>query len=222
MNRFALWKTLIFAPLIPLLLAASCNMDKITSIDATATLTSLSSGGSSNLTATVTGAGTFNVNVNWSIVSGGGSLSSNTGGTVTYTAPIVTVQTSVQVKASATGDANFSKTLTLSVSPFATTSKPVISSFTATPNTLPSGGGDVSLAWNVAGADSLSVNQSVGTVTPITTGSKSVSVASTKSFILTATNANGSSTASVDVTVGSAGLQPGIWDQNNWNEATWQ
>jgi hypothetical protein len=221
-NQFALWKALIFAPLIPFLLAASCNMNKIIGIDATASPSSISSGGSSSLNATVTGAGTFNTNVNWSIVVGGGSLSSNIGGNATYTAPTVSVQTSVQVKASATGDANFSKTLTLTVSPLAATDKPVISSFTATPNTLASGGGNVSLAWNVTGATSLSIDQGVGTVTPPTGGSKSVNVTSTKSFILTANNANGSSTQSLNVTVGAGGLQPGVWDQNNWNEATWQ
>jgi hypothetical protein len=220
MNRFALWKALIFAPLIPFLLAASCNMDKITGIDATASPASLSSGGTSSLTATVTGAGTFNTNVNWSIVSGGGSLSSNTGGSVTYTAPTVSVQTSVQVKASAIGDANFAKTLTLTVSPLAATDKPVISSFTATPGTLPTGGGNTLLAWNVVGATSLSVNQSVGDVTGLT--SKSVAVTSTTTFTLTATNTNGSSTKAFVVTVGAAGLPAGVWDTSNWDAATWQ
>ncbi len=220
MNRFALWKALIFAPLIPFLLAASCNLDKITGIDATASPSSISSGGTSSLNATVTGAGTFNANVNWSIVSGGGSLSSNTGTSVTYTAPTVSLQTSVQIKASATGDLNFSKTLTLTVSPLAATDKPVISSFTATPSTLPSGGGSVLLAWNVVGATSLSIDQSVGDVTGLT--SKSIAVTSSKTLTLTANNANGSSTTSVAVTVGGGGLPAGVWDTSNWDEATWQ
>jgi hypothetical protein len=220
MNRFALWKALIFAPLIPFLLAASCNLDKITGIDATASPSSISSGGTSSLNATITGAGTFNLNVNWSIVSGGGSLSSNTGSNVTYTAPTVTVQTSVQVKASAVGDANFSKTLTLSVSPLTATDKPVISSFTATPSSLPSGGGSVLLAWNVAGATSLSIDQSVGEVSGLTSKSVAVTVATT--FTLTATNTNGSSTKTFVVTVGTAGLPAGVWDTSNWDAATWQ
>jgi hypothetical protein len=219
MNRFALPKTLIFAPLLAALLVA-CPTDKITGIDTTATPNSLSSGGTSSLNATVTGTGSFNTNVNWSIVSGGGSLSSNTGANVTYTAPTVSVQTSVQVKASAVGDANFAKTLTLTVSPLAATDKPVISSFTATPSTLPSGGGNTLLAWNVAGATSLSIDQSVGIVTGLT--SKSVSVTATTTFTLTATNTNGSSTKTLDVTVGAAGLPAGVWDTSNWNEANWQ
>jgi hypothetical protein len=219
MNRFALSKSLIFAPLFAALLVA-CPIDKITGIDATASPTSLSSGASSSLNAIVTGTGSFNTNVNWNILSGGGSLSSNTGDTVTYTAPTVTVQTSVQVKASATGDPNFSKTLTLTVSPLTATNKPVISSFTATPSTLPSGGGNVLLAWNVAGATSLSMDQSVGDVMGST--SKSVAVTTTTTFTLTATNTNGSSTKTFYVAVGTTGLPAGVWDTSNWDAATWQ
>jgi hypothetical protein len=219
MNRFALPKTLIFVPLFAAILVA-CQTGKITGIDATATPTSLSSGGTSSLIATVTGTGSFNTNVNWSIVSGGGSLSSNTGGSVTYTAPTVSVQTNVQVKASAVGDSSFTKTLTITVSPLVATDKPVISSFTATPSTLPSGGGNVSLAWNVAGATSLSIDQSVGDVSGLT--SKSVAVTATTTFTLNATNSNGASTKTLDVTVGAAGLPAGVWDTSNWNEANWQ
>jgi hypothetical protein len=219
MNRFALWKALIFAPFFAALLVA-CPNDKITGIDATATPASVSSGGTSTLNATVTGTGSFNLNINWSIVSGGGSLSGNTGGNVTYTAPTVSVQTAVQVKASSAGDSSFTKTLTVTVSPLATTDKPVISSFTATPSTLPTGGGSVSLAWNVAGATSLSIDQSVGVVTGLT--SKNVSVTSSTTFTLTATNTNGSSTKTLDVIVGTASLPAGVWDTSNWNEANWQ
>ena len=222
MNRFALWKALIFAPLIPFLLAASCDTAavKITGIEAAATPSSISSGGTTSLIATVNGAGMFNPAVNWNIVSGGGSLSSNTGTSVTYTAPTVTTTTPVQIKATSAGDSSFTKTLTVSVSPVAATDKPVISSFTATPSTLPAGGGDVLLAWNVTGATSLSINQGVGDVTGQT--SKSVAVTTSKTFILTATNTNGSSTASVAVTVGGGGLTVGVWDQSNWDGATWQ
>jgi hypothetical protein len=213
------WIKVVLVPLFAVMLVA-CPTDKITGIDANATPATISSAGISSLNATVTGMGTFNANVNWSIVSGGGSLSSNTGGSVTYTAPTVTVQTNVQVKASAVGDANFSKTLTLSVSPLAATDKPVISSFTATPSTLPSGGGNTLLAWNVAGATSLSIDQSVGEVTGLI--SKSVAVTTTTTFILTATNTNGSSTKSFVVTVGTASLPAGVWDTSNWDAATWQ
>lgn len=221
MNRFALWKTLIFVPLFAALLVAcpTKDPDKITGIDATATPASISSGGSSSLNATVTGMGTFNANVNWSLVSGGGSLSGSTGSSVTYTAPTVTVQTSVEVKATSAADTNFSKTLTLIVSPVVVTAKPLISSFTATPSTLPSGG-SVLLVWNVTGATNLSIDQGVGVVTGLT--SKTVPVSSSKTFTLTATNLSGSSTKTFDVTVGTPSLPAGVWDQSNWNAATWQ
>jgi hypothetical protein len=218
MNRFALWKTLIFAPLLAATLVACPS--KVTGIEASATPSTIASTGTSSLTATVSGTGSFDSSVNWSITSGGGSLSSNTGTSVTYTAPTVSVQTSVQVKASATGDLNFSKTLTLTVSPLAATDKPVISSFTATPSTLPTGGGNVLLVWNVAGATSLSIDQTVGDVTGLT--SKTVAITTTTTFTLTATNTNGSSTKTFDVTVGAAGLPAGVWDTSNWDAANWQ
>lgn len=218
MNRFALWKTLIFAPLFAALLVA-CPNDKITGIEATATPASVSSGGTSSLNATVTGTGSFNANVNWSIVVGGGSLSSGTGGSITYTAPTVSVQTPVQIKAASMGDSSFTKTLTVTVSPLAATDKPVISSFTATPSTLATGG-NVLLVWNVTGATSLSVNQGVGVVTGLT--SKSVPVSSSKTFTLIATNASGSSSKTFDVTVGAPSLPAGVWDTSNWDAATWQ
>jgi hypothetical protein len=77
-------------------------------------------------------------------------------------------------------------------------SRPTINSFTATPPSLPAGGGSVTLSWDVRGADSLSVDNGVGTVTGT---SKTVSVTSSTIFTLTATNASGSTTQSVSVTV---------------------
>ena len=215
------WMKVLFIPLFASTLVAcpTKDPDKITGIDATATPASISSGATSSLNAVVIGTGAFNANVNWSIVSGGGSLSSNTGVNVTYTAPSVSVQTSIEVKANAVGDANFSKTLTLIVTPVSAGAKPVISSFTATPSTLPSGG-NVLLVWNVTGATSLSVDQGVGVVTGLT--SKTVPVSSSKTFTLTATNASGSSAKTFDVTVGVPSLPSGVWDQSNWNVATWQ
>ena len=211
-------------PLLAIVLTAcpveKVNVNAITGINATATPNTVASAGSSSLNAAVSGTGTFNQAVNWNVVSGGGSLSSGTGSTITYTAPTVTVQTPVQIKAVAAGNTNFSQTLALSVTPIVNGSKPVISSFTATPPSLPTGGGNTTLAWTVTGATSLSIDGGVGDVTGAT--SKSVAVTATKTFTLTATNTSGSSTSTVDVTVGTATLQPGVWDSSNWNEATWQ
>lgn len=76
--------------------------------------------------------------------------------------------------------------------------RPTIASFTAEPLSLPPGGGDVLLTWNVQGATSLSVAPNVGTVTG---SSQLVSVSATTTYVLTATGAGGSATASVTVTV---------------------
>jgi hypothetical protein len=75
---------------------------------------------------------------------------------------------------------------------------PVINDFTATPDN----GVDIAevlLAWDVTGADTLSINQGVGDVTGET--DTTVEVIQTKTFVLTATNATGSTTASVTVTI---------------------
>ncbi|MCL4849901.1 MAG: hypothetical protein KJZ78_00785, partial [Bryobacteraceae bacterium] len=81
-----------------------------------------------------------------------------------------------------------SKTQTLQLTSSATASKPVISSFTATPASIDSGNAST-LAWSVSGATSLSINQGVGTVTGA--ASKSVTPAATTTYTLTATNAAG-------------------------------
>ncbi len=217
MNRFVLWKSLIFAPLLAATLVACPS--KVTGIEASATPSTVASAGTSSLTATVSGTGSFDGNVNWSILSGGGSISNGTGNTVTYTAPTVTINTGVQIKAVATGDSSISKTLQLTVQAAPPPPGLSITSFTVTPSSL-NAPGDVTLEWNVTGATSLELD-GVG-VTPLAKGSKKVNVSKTSSFILKASNASGSTSKTLDVTVNVGSLQPGVWDTSNWNEATWQ
>jgi Bacterial Ig-like domain len=76
--------------------------------------------------------------------------------------------------------------------------KPIITSFTATPPSLPAGGGSLTLIWDVKDATTLSIDGGVGTVTGT---SKAVSIMSTTTFTLTATNAAGSSTQTTSVRV---------------------
>ena len=118
------------------------------------------------------------------------------------------------------GSQTATTTLALTITAPSASSKPSISSFTATPASLPAGGGNTTLSWNVVGATKITVDGGVGDVTGQT--SKSVSVSATKSFTLTAENANGSVTATADVTVGVTNVQGGIWDSSKWNEANWQ
>jgi Bacterial Ig-like domain len=79
------------------------------------------------------------------------------------------------------------------------TTKPTITSFTASPSTLPAGGGSVTLSWDVKDATSLSIDNGVGAVTGT---SKTVTATSSKTFTLTATNEAGSVTQSTSVSVG--------------------
>lgn len=80
----------------------------------------------------------------------------------------------------------------------ASVSVPVISSFTASPTSITSGQSST-LSWGVTGATSVSINQSIGTVTGT---SRSVSPTVTTIYTLTATNAQGSVTSNTTVTVG--------------------
>ncbi len=77
--------------------------------------------------------------------------------------------------------------------------KPIIQSFTATPSTLPAGGGQVTLAWGVLGDDSLTIDQGVGDVSGL--DQTTVNVTQSTTFTLTATNEAGSNTRTVTVTV---------------------
>ena len=78
---------------------------------------------------------------------------------------------------------------------------PIIASFTATPPTLPGGGGMVTLAWQVLGpANSMSIDQGVGTVTGAV-GSTQVNVTESKTFTLTVTGIGGTATAQASVAI---------------------
>jgi hypothetical protein len=93
---------------------------------------------------------------------------------------------------------------------------PSVNSFTATPNNLPDGGGSVTLAWNATEADSLSIDQGVGTVSPVTIGNTVVQVTRFTTFTLSAMNSNGSRTAAAQVTVsGPVDVSGRVVDGNN-------
>ncbi len=72
-------------------------------------------------------------------------------------------------------------------------------SFTGSPTTLPNGGGSVTLTWNTTNANSVSINQGIGSVAA--DGSTSVNVTESKTFTLTAVGTDGNDTCTVSVTV---------------------
>jgi hypothetical protein len=76
---------------------------------------------------------------------------------------------------------------------------PVISSFTASPTGI--GAGEAStLSWSISGATSASIDNGVGAVVPLS-GTRDVSPSANVTYILTATNAGGSVTRSVTVSI---------------------
>jgi len=70
---------------------------------------------------------------------------------------------------------------------------PVCESFTATPPLLPVGGGTVVLDWNVVRATDVSILPTVGSVLP--TGSRTIGVTESTTFVLTAKDGNGDETS---------------------------
>ncbi|MEY4529966.1 MAG: hypothetical protein RLZZ156_687, partial [Deinococcota bacterium] len=97
---------------------------------------------------------------------------------------------------------------------------PVISSFTATPDTLETG--LVTLAWQSLGATTLSISPSIGIVTG---SSVETNISKTTTFTLTATNNGGSTTktvlvASTAISSTALGLVNLAWDTNKRNAET--
>ena len=82
---------------------------------------------------------------------------------------------------------------------------PAITSFVATPATLPAGGGDVHLTWTTPAdtaanfSDTLAIDQGIGNVTG--SAGATAHITSTTTFTITGTNPSGTGSASVTVTV---------------------
>ncbi len=83
--------------------------------------------------------------------------------------------------------------------PAPTTDKPVIQFFKASPDTSQTPG-TITLSWEVTGASKLEIDGGIGTVTG-DKNSKALTVNSTSSFTLTATNDKGSSAKSAIVEI---------------------
>ena len=98
----------------------------------------------------------------------------------------------------AAGSSTSSLTITINAP-----TKPVITSFTASPTSITSGSSST-LSWATTGATSLAITPGTFTSTSAT-GSTSVSPTATTTYTLTATNAVGSTTATAKVTVTSSG-----------------
>ena len=77
---------------------------------------------------------------------------------------------------------------------------PGVTNFSVSPPTMYSGG-SATLSWTVTGADTVTIDNGVGAVTPTTTGSVVVTPASTTTYTLSATNGFGTRVRTTTVTV---------------------
>lgn len=154
------------------------NLPTISSF--TATPSSISSGQLSTLAWTITGATSVSINQGIGAVTGS-SISVSPTATTVYTITATNQAGSVTANAAVTVG-----------------SLPTISSFTASPSTI-TPGSTGTLSWSTSGATSLSIDQSVGTVTGLT--SIGVSPLATTTYTLTATNNTGSVSRSATVNV---------------------
>jgi hypothetical protein len=155
----------------------------------TAAPTTINSGTSSTLSWAATGTTSIAITPGaFTSTSASGSTSMSPTATTNYTL------TATNAAGSTTS------TLTVTVN---TASKPVINSFTANPNTIPSGSSST-LNWATTGATSLAITPGVFTSTSAS-GSTSVSPSATTTYTLTATDAAGSTTSTAKVTVAASG-----------------
>ncbi len=124
----------------------------ITSLTATPSKTTLESEETTSISAKLEGTGAFNTDVLWSVVSGGGSLSSGTGNPVNYTSPKVGVDTDVVLQATAVGDNSKKQNVSLKV----LTAK-IITGITleATPRSIPSATGTSNITATVNGTGAI-------------------------------------------------------------------
>lgn len=135
--------------------------------------------------------------LSWSVTNAGQLLIDNGVGDVTGLASktvSVTVPTTFKLTGvSAAGIATATTSVTVLPQP-----TPTITSFTATPASLPVGGGDVTLAWTTTNASTLALDNGIGAVAGT---SRLVHVGANTTFVLSATNGSGTATASVGVVV---------------------
>ncbi len=148
--------------------------------------TSINQGGSSSLTWTTTNGTSFSIN------QGVGPVTPVATGTRSVSPSVTTVYTGTVTGAG--GTAQCSATVTV-IPPNAPTCV-----LTATPSTINQGSSSL-LSWVTTNATAISINQGIGPVTPVATGTRSVSPSVTTTYTATATGPGGSVQCSAPVTV---------------------
>jgi hypothetical protein len=145
-------------------------------------------GGSSTLSWNAPGATSISISP--------GNLTFNTPSGSTPVSPAVTT-TYTLMATNSSGSATATTTVTVTSQPL-----PVISSFGSSPTTIMAGSSSI-LSWLVSGANTVSIDQGIGTVGA--SGSLRVAPFPTTTFTLTATSAAGPVSASTTITVTPAG-----------------
>jgi hypothetical protein len=203
------------------------NADGSTSVtvttDTTFTLTAVGTGGNDTCTASVTVQPPQNAAACDAFSASPNSFTNGTGGQVTLTwnttnATSVSIDNGVGTVAAdgsttvtVSGDTTFTLTAVgaggndTCTAAVTVTSPGTLScdSFSGSPSSLPRGGGTVTLSWNTTNADSVSIDNGVGTVAA--DGSTSVSVSDDITYTLTATRGTESVTCSTSISVDSGG-----------------
>jgi hypothetical protein len=160
--------------------------DPVPSCDAfDAVPTTITEGGQSILSWATTNASRVTINNGIGEVAVDGSMSVSPLQSTTYTLTAFGVNNSQDICTTA-----------VTVEPKNPTS-PVCEYFTASPTSLPAGGGSTNLSWATSNASAVSISPIIGSVA--VNGSSTVSIATTTNFILTATS--GTSTVQCPVTV---------------------
>jgi hypothetical protein len=169
----------------------------------------IAAGQSSTLTWSVSGASTVSIDHGIGDVALSGSRIVSPTSTTVYT---LTASGSNGKSVIATAE------VTVSTAPTPTGDTPVISSFTSDPPAI-SYGNAVTLRWEVSGATSVSIEPGVGTVA--LSGSTSVSPSADTTYKLVASNAAGTATATVLVSVtGGSPAEPPVINEFKFTPST--
>ncbi len=187
----------IFAALFVLLLAACGGNDYQVAVQAAPTI----SGFAGTPAAVPVGGG--QVLLSWSALNATTlTLDNGVGDVSGLSSKVVNVTANTTFTLTA-GNATGTTTATTAVS-VATLPAPAITAFTATPASLPIGGGAVTLSWATTDAASLTIDNGVGGVTGT---SKVVNVTANTTFTLSATNATGTASRTTAVSIAAGAVR---------------
>lgn len=179
---------MLTAGCMPGCLPAKGQLPVINSFDASPL--SISAGGSSTLSWNVSGATKISIDPDIGSVALTGRRMVSPSTTTVYTLTAGNAAGNVTATAQVV--------VTGAPSPPTPAGLPVVNSFTASPPVISAGGSSI-LSWNVSNATSVTIDPGVGTFA--SSGTTIVLPAATTTYILTATNAAGSTTAMTQVTV---------------------